>query len=118
MRRIALCVLCTVFVPAAVVAVDFNVTAGATEDLADINPGDAVCDAGGGVCTLRAAVQEANATLAKDRIVVPAGTYVLTRIGANEESASLGDLDLLEDVDIDGAGAGLTVVTSTVPVPV
>jgi CSLREA domain-containing protein len=99
-----------VFVPAAVVAVDFNVAPGATDDLVDNDPGDGVCDAGGGVCTLRAAVQEANETSARDRIVVPAGTYVLTRLGADEDSADLGDLDLLQDVDIEGAGAGLTVV--------
>lgn len=109
MRCAALCVLWAVFVPP-VAAVDFNVTPGATDDLADIALGDGVCDSGGGVCTLRAAVQEANETAAKDRIVVPAGTYVLTRLGADEDLASLGDLDLLQEVDIEGAGAGLTVV--------
>lgn len=110
MLRIALCVVGAVFGPVAVTAADFNVTPGATDDLVDLAPGDGVCDAGGGVCTLRAAVQEANQTAAGDRIVVPAGTYVLTRLGANEDLAGLGDLDLLEDVDIEGAGAGLTVV--------
>jgi hypothetical protein len=109
MHRAALCVLWAVFVPA-VAAVDFNVTPGATDDLADINLGDGVCNTGGGVCTLRAAVQEANQTAAEDRIIVPAGTYVLTRLGAEEDLAGLGDLDLLQDVDIEGAGAGLTVV--------
>ncbi len=110
MRRTVLCVLWAVFLPAAVTALDINVTPGATEDLADVNLGDGVCDAGGGVCTLRAAVQEANQTAAEDRIVLPAGTYVLTLLGANEDLAGLGDLDLLEDVDIEGAGADLTVV--------
>jgi hypothetical protein len=110
MRLTALCILWVVLLPPAVVAVDFNVTPGATDDLVDIVLGDGVCDSGGGVCTLRAAVQEANQTAAKDRIVVPAGTYVLTRLGADEDLAGLGDLDLLADVDIEGAGAGLTVV--------
>ena len=110
MRRVALCVLWTALVPAAVTAADFNVTPGATDDLVDIALGDGVCDAGGGVCTLRAAVQEANETTAEDRIVLPAGTYLLTLVGAGEELAALGDLDLLQNVDIEGAGAGLTVV--------
>jgi hypothetical protein len=110
MRRVALCVFWAVFVSVAVAPVDFNVTPGATEDLVDIDLGDGVCDAGGGVCTLRAAVQEANQTAAEDRIVVPAGVYVLTRLGANEDLAGLGDLDLLQDVEIEGVGAGLTVV--------
>src|SRR5690242_4668082 len=35
---------------------------------ADSNPGDDVCDAGGGVCTLRAAVMEANAHAGTDTI--------------------------------------------------
>ena len=110
MNRAALCVLWTALLPAAVTAAEFNVTPGATDDLVDIALGDGVCDAGGGVCTLRAAVQEANQTAAGDRIVVPAGTYLLTLVGPNEDLAGLGDLDLLEDVEIEGAGAGLTVV--------
>lgn len=32
-----------------------------TGDVSDATPGDALCDSGGGVCTLRAAIEEANA---------------------------------------------------------
>ena len=38
-----------------------TVTVNATGDLADDNIGDGICDTGQGECTLRAAIQEANA---------------------------------------------------------
>lgn len=38
---------------------DFVVTT--TDDVADLAPGDGFCDAGGGACSLRAAIEEANA---------------------------------------------------------
>jgi len=85
-------------------------TVNSTSDLPDASPGDGACDAGSGVCTLRAAVQEANQTAVSDTINVPAGVFVLTRTGADEESSLLGDLDLLEPMDIFGAGPGSTIV--------
>src|SRR5690606_35669016 len=87
-------------------AVDFVV--GSTADLPDVAPGDGVCDADAGpatVCTLRAAVQEANglandatASPPYDRIFVPGGTYTLTIPGRDEDVAATGDLDLTETV--------------------
>ncbi len=57
-------------------------------DAPDANPGDRTCaravppgaEAGapGGLCTLRAAVMESNASLWKDTIEVPGGLYQLT----------------------------------------
>lgn len=75
--------------------------------------------AANGNCTLREAVIAANtdspvdacpAGSAADVITVPAGTYVLTQTGAGEEAAATGDLDLLDDVEIVGAGAATTIV--------
>src|SRR5262245_61476550 len=45
---------------------------------ADGSPGDGVCETARGsrVCTLRAAIEEANALPGADWIAVPAGTYV------------------------------------------
>lgn len=43
-------------------------TVNSTGDGADANPGDGVCDDGAGNCTLRAAIQEANATAGSDTI--------------------------------------------------
>lgn len=80
-------------------------------DVADFVPGDGVCRvaAVGTRCTLRAAVQEADALAGPDVIVVPAGTYNLT-IPPADGSPATGDLELLEEVEIRGAGPGLTIV--------
>ena len=84
-------------------------TVGATIDAADVTPGNGVCATSGlGVCTLRAAVQEANALPGGDAIVVPAGTYVL---GSTLAVTSRIDLtgSGARDTIIDGPAAGLTV---------
>lgn len=59
----------------AALAADFAVNT--TLDGADVLPGDGVCEtsAGSGTCSLRAAIQEANAFAGADRIDLPAGTY-------------------------------------------
>src|SRR5262245_1907614 len=63
-----------------------------------------------GNCTLREAVIAANTDAAVDAcaagsgadvITVPAGTYVLTLVGAGEDGAATGDLDLTADVEIE-----------------
>ena len=79
-------------------------------DAVDANVGDAACETATGSCTLRAAVQEANALAGSDEIVVPAGTAVLTIGGTGEDAAATGDLDVVDDATVMGAGAGLTVV--------
>ena len=84
-----------------------------TVDAVDVVPGDGKCQAigpFGSKCTLRAAVQEANAWPGADTIVVPAGTYLLTIPGSREYAAASGDLNLLESVAIIGAGAADTIV--------
>ncbi len=73
-------------------------------DAADTSPGDGSCVApiGGGTmgCTLRAAVQEANALITAATpdtnitIALPPGTFTLTG-AANEDNAASGDLDIL-----------------------
>jgi len=79
-------------------------------DAVDATPGDGICATAGAVCTLRAAIQEANALAGADVITVPAGTYTLSIAGAGEELAATGDLDVLANVTINGAGAGTTFV--------
>ncbi len=69
-------------------------------DAPDALIGDEVCDDGAGNCTLRAAVQEANACPGPDVIDVGEGTHVLT----------LGQLVLTDEVTVRGAGASSTVV--------
>jgi large repetitive protein len=85
-----------------------------TNDAPDANTTDGVCDSNseveGNQCTLRAAIREANAQGAADVINVPAGTYTLTIKGAGEDTSATGDLDIKEDLTINGAGAASTKV--------
>jgi len=101
--------LALIAVPAAAAVFTVNSTA----DAVDANPGDGVCEtaSGNGVCTLRAAIQEANATLNFPRVVaVPAGTYVLAIAGADEDDAATGDLDLNKRIVVDGRGVTPAIV--------
>lgn len=72
-------------------------------DVAEVSAGNGTCDpqfAIPGVCTLRAAIQEANAHPGPDTIYLSAGqTYTLTRSG-QDDTASLGDLDITDNVTI------------------
>ena len=73
-----------------------------------------------GQCSLREAITEANSTTPlgscfdsrtnPNLINVPAGTYTLTRTGTNEDANSTGDLDVLTNMTIQGAGAATTTI--------
>jgi hypothetical protein len=52
---------------------------------------------------------QANFTPAADNITLPAGVYLLTRIGI-DDIALVGDLDITAPITITGAGAGVTIV--------
>jgi hypothetical protein len=62
--------------------------------------------------SLRQAIIDANAAPKADIIIVPAGTYTLTRPGINEDMGLTGDLDRSGDLTIRGAGAGTTTVNA------
>jgi CSLREA domain-containing protein len=73
---------------------------------------DGACDAD---CSLREAVIAANQSPGADVIVLPSGDYALTLAnpvgdpqGNNDATAQTGDLDLTDDVAIQGAGSGTT----------
>ena len=83
-------------------------TVNSTADAPDATPGDELCAAATGQCTLRAAVQEANAAPGADKISVPGGLYTLRLGGPSEDAAMEGDLDVTDDVVIAGAGASAT----------
>jgi CSLREA domain-containing protein len=85
-------------------------TVNSTADATDASPGDGVCATSSGVCTLRAAIQEANALVGADTIILPAGTYALTIPGTGEDQSATGDLDITEALTINGAGANSTIV--------
>jgi uncharacterized repeat protein (TIGR01451 family)/CSLREA domain-containing protein len=72
-----------------------------------------------GDCSLREAIQAANTNAAvdacvagsgDDTVVVPAGTYVLTLVGAGEDGNLTGDLDILDNLVLSGAGAEGTIL--------
>ncbi|MDB4881604.1 MAG: polymorphic outer membrane protein, partial [Gemmatimonadetes bacterium] len=88
-----------------------TVTVNSTADAVDANPGDGLCATVTGVCTLRAAIQEANALPGDDVISLPPGTYTLTIAGAGEDAAARGDLDITSNVSIQGGGfVGTTII--------
>ncbi|MCP4002850.1 MAG: LamG domain-containing protein [bacterium] len=86
----------------------FNVDS--TTDAVDLVHGDGFCATAAAECTLRAATQEANALAGSDTIEIPSGTFVLSLHGVGENLGATGDLDLTEDVTINGAGVGLTIL--------
>src|SRR5437867_2704086 len=85
-----------------------------TADAVDAAPGDGTCATAGSACTLRAAIQEANALAGNDTIDVPAGTYTLGIPAGGETTvgldAAVGDLDITQNLTITGAGAATTIV--------
>jgi CSLREA domain-containing protein len=84
----------------------FPVTVDTAADAGDLSVGDGVCDAGGGVCTLRAAIDETNASAHLDLILVAPGVDpTLTLPGAAEDANATGDLDVTDDLTIVGSGA-------------
>jgi CSLREA domain-containing protein len=108
-------------------------TVNSTRDRVDFTPGDGICwtgfpaDDGAPECTLRAAVQEANARRFAIRryhhISLPAGVFLLTILPNDLEEAQqargtarsafavqTGDLDIDIDLGITGAGEGLTII--------
>lgn len=79
-----------------------------TVDADDATPGDAVCETatGNGICTLRAAISEANAAGTHVEITVPPGTYPVKEAQSTPEDDvnAVGDLDITGDVRIVGTG--------------
>ena len=100
---VALAMVLTLGVAPVQVAFAATFAVDSTADAVDANPGDGVCATAGGVCALRAAIQEANALLGDDTILLPSGTYTLTLSGA-DDNASAGDLDLTSNVVISATG--------------
>ncbi|HNT25312.1 MAG TPA: Calx-beta domain-containing protein [Anaerolineales bacterium] len=95
--------------------VDGAMEVNSTADEVDSDLDDSTCDTGNTVggepeCTLRAAIQQANRSPGHDLVILPAGTYTLTRPGFGENDAVLGDLDITGDLTIYGASPALTVV--------
>ncbi|MFL5781730.1 MAG: choice-of-anchor Q domain-containing protein [Thermoleophilaceae bacterium] len=85
-----------------------DIVVNSTVDAPDADAADGACATAAGDCTLRAAIQEANARV-QAVVLVPRGTYVLTRHGLDDD-ASHGDLDITSPVRVIGAGVSRTIV--------
>ena len=75
-----------------------------TLDENDADLTDDVCATSNSTCTLRAAIQQANASFGLEEIVLPAGTFALSIAGADDDTAATGDLDITDPLLIRGAG--------------
>src|SRR4051812_43601835 len=112
--RVLLVVLGALTIAPAAHAADFVVDS--TADAPDVKPGDEHCRTVTLTCTLRAAIQEADATPGPDAVVLPPGGYRLTGApspeagSVGEREAGNGDLDITEDLTVRGAGADRTTV--------
>lgn len=96
-----------------------TITVNSTKDLAAVSPGSGKCETTDeGKCTLRAAIQAANALPGIDTIVLPAGTFTLTIAEPAKPAAGSisalnivnGDLDIVDSLIIQGAGANQTII--------
>jgi CSLREA domain-containing protein len=76
-------------------------------DAVDALPGDGRCETLAGECTLRAAIQEANAQPFPSTITLSPGTYALTIAGIDDNAAA-GDLDIRQQMTIEGGGNTVT----------
>lgn len=79
----------------------------------DLDQGDGICLGLADRCTLRAAIQEANALPGTHTIVLGAGVYALTIRGSDEDAGATGDLDVTGALRIEGVGADETVVEAS-----
>jgi hypothetical protein len=117
-RRVLLVALGALWVAGAGVpaahAADFVVDA--SGDAPDVKAGDHHCRTSAATCTLRAAIQEADATSGADAVIVPPGRFRLASVpspeagSAGEGDAGNGDLDITDDLTVRGAGARRTTI--------
>ncbi|MFQ6023624.1 MAG: CFI-box-CTERM domain-containing protein [Acidiferrobacterales bacterium] len=85
-------------------------TVNSIADTPDVAAGNGLCADGSGNCTLRAAIQEANALVGSDTINLGTATYTLTG-AAGDDLALSGDLDITEDVTVTGTGTTNTFIS-------
>ena len=81
-------------------------------DAHDANPGDGVCEVApsSSVCTLRAALEEANAYPGADAIVLQANTTYLMTLTMSSGGSDAADLVIEDVVSISGAGPDSTII--------
>ncbi|AHM62673.1 hypothetical protein D770_22130 [Flammeovirgaceae bacterium 311] len=112
--------------PAAAQSIKFIVTdANDDSNARDANPGDGVCEDEAGRCTLRAAIDEANASDGLDvTIVIPgflpggnSGEFVLGRVAPDVEANTYENNNDYGDLDINGSFSSLLLQGTGTPGP-
>ncbi|MEE8603360.1 cell wall-binding repeat-containing protein [Euzebya tangerina] len=99
---VALMALVWLATPAAAATFDVDTAL----DTVDASPGDGDCADAMDNCSLRAAIQEANALPGADTVTLGEDeTYALTIIGSGEEIAGTGDLDITSEITLTGNGS-------------
>ena len=90
----------------------------------DANPGDGICSDDNDRCTLRAAIDEANAATGRVVIVLPGrlpggntGTYTSTRVAPNMMANTFEDDNAYGDFDLNGSFTSLTIQGTGTPGP-
>jgi CSLREA domain-containing protein len=108
--RLAYLVLVVAALATATPAAALIFTVNSTADAVDAAL-DGTCATAAGVCTLRAALQEANVQPDEDTITLPAGKFALKLVGAGEDASTTGDLDVAAPLILNGAGVGVSIVS-------
>lgn len=85
-------------------------TVNTTNDTIDANPGNGSCADSTGNCSLRAAIQEANALIGADTIILPDGLYTLT-LGSTLPTVTT-------TVTINGSEASSTIIEASTCDPI
>jgi hypothetical protein len=79
-------------------------------DRSDDDASASACTPAPNDCSLRGAITNANMNPGPDLIQVPNNTYTLTIVGANEDANATGDLDITDDLMIDGGFMPSTII--------
>lgn len=84
-------------------------------DATDLVPGDGACNAGGGICTLRAAIMEANEFVdaTPNIIKIPGSVDIKLSLTSGDDDPAFGDLNVLADLRIVGEGPLATTIEGT-----
>ncbi len=104
-----LIVLTTLLSTNMALATEFTVDA--TYNAPDADPTDGICADAQGLCTIRAAVEQANALLGPDVVIIPAGKYNIH----DENPSPFGDpqvLTISDDLAIQGSGIRTTILSN------
>lgn len=87
-----------------------NFQVDSTTDSPNANPGDGKCVSKAGGCTLRAAIEEANASDVGNTVQIPSGNYTLSIPPEGENFAQSGSLFLTGEITISGQNFTDTVI--------